>query len=255
VSDNEDISATGADPTSELIVTFVHKARALFVAGGVVVTLEAVLDLAVATIEGCDCAGIFVLEGGRVTTPVQTDPLVVELEASQLRTGTGPCLEAIDQGLPIYAEDLAVDLRWPAFASEAVAIGVRSVLALRLAADGTIGALSLYARYPSAFGAVDRAKGLVLAGLAGIALSLAQARDEDVRQAENLRNALVTRELVGQAQGILMERERITAEQAFDILRRASQHLNIKLREVAQDVVDTGERPETGVPRSAPPAP
>jgi GAF domain-containing protein len=206
----------------------------------------------VARIEGCDYAGIFVLEGGQVTTPVQTDPLVVQMEASQLRTETGPCLDAIAQGLPIYAEDLAVDPRWPSFGREAVAIGVRSVLALRLASDGTIGALNLYARYPSAFGAVDRAKGLVLAGLAGIALSLAQARDEDVRQAENLRNALVTRELVGQAQGILMERERITAEQAFDILRRASQHLNVKLREVAQDVVDTGERPETGFPRSAP---
>jgi GAF domain-containing protein len=184
-----------------------------------------------------------------VTTPVQTDSLVVEVEASQLRTGTGPCLDALAQGLPIYAEDLATDPRWPAFGREAAELGVRSLLALRLAGNGTFGALNLYARYPSAFGAVDRAKGLVLAGLAGIALSLAHARDEDVRQAENLRHALVTRELVGQAQGILMERERITAEQAFDILRRASQHLNVKLREVAQDLIDTGERPETGASR------
>jgi AmiR/NasT family two-component response regulator len=58
--------------------------------------------------------------------------------------------------------------------------------------------------------------------------------------------ALGTRELIGQAQGILMEREHITSQQAFDILRRASQHLNIKLREVAQDLVDTGERPSDG---------
>jgi GAF domain-containing protein len=252
VTEDEGLPSTGADPTAELIVTFAHKAQALFVAGGVEATLHSVLDLAVATIEGCDFAGILVLDGDQVASPVQTGSLVVEVEASQLRAGTGPCLDSIAQGRPFYAEDLATDPRWPVFGPEAAALGIRSLLALRLAANGTLGALNLYAGYPSAFGAVDRARGLVLAGLAGIALSLAQARDQDVRQAENLRHALVTRELVGQAQGILMERERITAEQAFDILRRASQHLNVKLREVAQDLIDTGERPETGALRKAP---
>ena len=75
---------------------------------------------------------------------------------------------------------------------------------------------------------------------------MAEAHEEEERRAENLRQALITRQLIGQAQGILMERERITAEQAFDILRRASQHLNTKLREVAQELVETGERPPTG---------
>ena len=68
-------------------------------------------------------------------------------------------------------------------------------------------------------------------------------------RAGNLTDALRTRELIGQAQGILMERERITADQAFDVLRRASQHMNIKLREVAETLVDTGESPNTGPPR------
>ena len=186
------------------------------------------------------------LEEGRITTPARTDPLVAAVEDRQLRAEIGPCLDAIAEEIPVYAEDLAVDPRWPDFGPGAAAMGVRSVLALRLAADGTLGALNLYARYPTAFGALDRAKGVVLAGLAGVALSLAQARDQDVRQSENLRHALVTRELVGQAQGILMEREHITADQAFGILRRASQNLNVKLREVAQDLVDTGERPAAG---------
>lgn len=243
---------TGADPTADLIVTFVHRARALFSAGGAEATLQAVLDLALATIEGCDSAGIFVLQDGRVTTPVTSGPRAEQVETSQIRAQSGPGLDVLAHGAPVFIEDLAVDTRWPAFTKEAAATGVRSLFALPLAADGTLGALNLYACYPAAFGAVDRAKGLVLAGLAGIALSLAQARDDDIRQAENLRNALSTRELVGQAQGILMERERITAEQAFDILRRASQHLNVKLREVAQDLVDTGERPETGLPGQAP---
>ena len=90
MTDNDDLSTTGADPTSELIVAFVHKAQALFLVGGVEVTLQAVLDLAVATIEGCDFAGIFVLEEGRVTTPARTDPLVADVEDRQLRADMGP---------------------------------------------------------------------------------------------------------------------------------------------------------------------
>jgi AmiR/NasT family two-component response regulator len=87
--------------------------------------------------------------------------------------------------------------------------------------------------------------------MAGFACSTARAHEEEERRAENLHAALVTRELIGQAQGILIERERITGDQAFHILRQASQHLNVKLREVAQDLIDTGERPDTGSPRSA----
>jgi hypothetical protein len=248
--DTEELAAGGADPASELIATFLRTARALFSTGGVEITLQAVVDLAVATIEGCDFAGIFVMKSGQVVVAVHTDVLVAGIDNRQVAAGAGPCVDAIEQSLPVYVEDLAVDTRWPAFGREAAAAGIRSLLALRVASDGARGALSLYASYPSAFGAADRARGLVLAGLAGVAVAVAQAREEDVRQAENLRQALVTRELIGQAQGILMERERITAEQAFDILRGASQHLNVKLREVAQDLVDTGEKPDVGPSRA-----
>ena len=106
--------------------------------------------------------------------------------------------------------------------------------------------MNLYARIPEAFGATDRAKGTILAALAGAAIGAASQRDEVQSQNMNLKNTLVSRELIGQAQGILMERERVSADQAFDILRRASQHLNEKLRDVAQNLVDTGESPDTG---------
>jgi hypothetical protein len=244
---NDDLIASEAGPTSELITNFTRMGQGLSLAGEVELMLQAVVDLAVATIEGCDFAGLSVLKMGRVTTTVHTAAVVAELDALQLSAHQGPCLDCMAQGTAFYAEDLAGDPRWPDFGPEAAAAGVRSLLALSLSGDGTVGALNLYARYPLAFGAVDRARGLVLAGLAGLALSVAQAHEEEVRRAENLRQALVTRELIGQAQGILMERERITAEQAFDILRRASQHLNTKLRGVAQDLVETGERPQTGL--------
>jgi GAF domain-containing protein len=244
---SEDAPALAAGPTSDLIVNFTVAAQSLFQAGGYELTLRAVVDLAVATIEGCDLAGVFVLKAGRITTPVYTDALVTDLDTRQIGGKEGPCLDCMAGGTAVYAEDLAGDPRWPNFGPQAAGSGVRSVLALCLMAEGSVvGALNLYARFPLAFGAVDRARGVVLAGLAGLALSVAAAHDEELRRADNLRQALVTRQLIGQAQGILMERERITAEQAFDILRRASQHLNTKLREVAQELVETGERPSTG---------
>jgi len=98
---------------------------------------------------------------------------------------------------------------------------------------------------------VDRAKGVILASLASVAITAARSLEDEERRIDNLHTALSSREIIGQAQGILMERERITADQAFDILRRASQFLNVKLREVAQNLVDTGERPETGPPGSS----
>ncbi len=211
-------------------------------------TLQRVVDLAVEMIEGCDFAGIFLLDGDVVTTPVHTDPVVIEVDALQHRFGEGPCLDAITNGGALYADDLAGDARWPRFGPQATAAGVRTVLALTLPGNGTHGALNLYARYRQAFGVIDRAKGLLLSALAGLALSSAAAHDDNERRLDNLQAALATRLVIGQAQGILIERERITADQAFDVLRRASQHLNIKLRDVAQALVDTGEQPQTGPP-------
>jgi AmiR/NasT family two-component response regulator len=97
---------------------------------------------------------------------------------------------------------------------------------------------------------IDRGKALLLAVMADLALSSAQLHESEEHRNTTLHAALATREIIGQAQGILMERERISADQAFDVLRRASQHLNVKLRDVAQDLVDTGERPDTGRPRA-----
>ena len=247
MAETEDPSAID-DPAVEITEGFSETARALFSAGSVTDTLQRVVDLAVETIEGCDYAGIFLLEGDAVTTPVHTDPVVIEVDTLQHRTGEGPCLDAIATGGALHADDLDGDARWPRFGPQATAAGVRTVLALTMPGNGTHGALNLYARYPQALGVIDRAKGLLLSALAGLALSAAAAHDDEERRLDNLQAALATRAVIGQAQGILIERERITPAQAFDILRRASQHLNIKLRDVAQALVDTGEQPQTGSP-------
>jgi GAF domain-containing protein len=239
-----------ADATTDLTDNFAETARILFSAGGVADTLMELIELAVTTIEGCDFAGLFLLDGIAITTPVRTDPIVDLIDGYQHESGEGPCLEAISEGSIFYASDLESESRWPQFASRAGQAGIRSVLALPVAQNKSLGALNLYARSPIAFGVVDRGKGVILASLAGFALAAAHSQEQDGMGVEDFRAALGTREMIGQAEGILMERERISADHAFDILRRASQHLNIKLREVAQNLVDTGETPDTGEPRA-----
>ncbi len=239
--------STHVDAAEDLSARLSETARDIFSAGGAHATLKRVVDLGVETIEGCDFAGIFVVDGDDITTPVYTDPIVVEIDLLQHDTGEGPCLDAImERSGAIYGEDLADDPRWPRFGPLAASVGVRSALGMGLSRTGTQGALNLYARYPQAFGIVDRGKASILAALAGVALSTAQGRDREELKIENLQAALVTRQIIGQAEGILIERERISSDEAFDILRRASQHLNVKLREIAKTLVETGERPDTG---------
>jgi GAF domain-containing protein len=242
----ETLSRTDA----ELTIDFPRTARAMFSSGSVHDTLAHLLTLAVATIGGCDSAGILLVDGDAVT-PFDSDPLV-GLDTLPQRTGEGPCLDAISQNETFYADDLAADNRWPRFGPEAIARGIRSRLALPLLANGTLGALNLYAQVTQAFGVVDRANGAFLAGLAGLALTSAQGHEDDERRAANLHAGLATRELIGQAQGILIERQRISADQAFDVLRRSSQHRNVKLPDVAQTLVDTGEDPDCGTRGPAP---
>lgn len=232
--------------TEELVAEIGAVANAVLSGNTMDETLHQVVMTAVSTIDGCDSAGVFVVDGRAVRTVAHTSDAVVELDRVQEALGEGPCLDAAESAAVVYVTDLSEDDRYPGFASAARTSEIRTVLACPLTAEDMRGALNLYARLPNAFGATDRAKGTILAALAGAAIA-AMARRVDLQsQNVNLRAALVSRELIGQAQGILMERERVTAEEAFDILRRASQHLNAKLRDVAQNLVETGESPNTG---------
>lgn len=256
---------TGDSPDADPIVSLADNVseiiRRLFGPDTVRGTLDQVVVLAGATIEVCDYAGLSLTAAGTgiptATLVPHSHPMAAEMDELQRRNNEGPCLDAISHNTSFYAEDLETDERWPSFSPAASAKGVRSLLALPLSntmqsSTATYGALNLYATYPGAFGVVERSKGTLLAAIAGSAISATKTHVDAERKAQNLQAALLSRTIIGQAQGILMERERITADQAFDILRRASQHLNRKLREIAQDIVETGERPETG--RSAIPA-
>ena len=234
------------DDLIDIEITFSDVAVALFAPGTVEGTLQKIVELAEHAVDGCEAAGVLVVdEQGQAETLVASSPLAVTVDQMQIDAAGGPCLTSAHDGSTVYVSDLIDDGRWPEFAAAAVAVGVRSVLAYALS-TGRPAALNLYARLPQAFGANARAQGVLFATLARLALDSAQERALDAERALNLTEALRTRELIGQAQGILIERERITGEQAFEVLRRASQHLNVKLREVAAALVETGERPDTG---------
>ncbi|HUY07031.1 MAG TPA: GAF and ANTAR domain-containing protein [Acidimicrobiales bacterium] len=245
-----DPSAVSEDSVLVMAVDLMYAARLLFSAGSLEQTLAQIVELSVSTIEGCEFASISLVEGDTVPSSIYPDAKVIEIREIQRRLGEGPSIDATTQQVTFYAAELGSDERWPRFGPEVASLGVHSMLALPLAAEGTRGCLNLYASRSAAFDITDRARGLLLASIAALASSFARIHEDEERRAENLHAALATRELIGQAQGILIERERITADQAFAILRQASQHLNVKLREVAQRLVDTGERPEDGQPHT-----
>jgi hypothetical protein len=245
----------GPAPETALAIDFAAIARTLGSAPTVDDTLGRIVHAAIETIEACEHAGVFLLVNDEIRTVAASDSLVEELDTLQQETGEGPCLDAVRSDVPYnLVDDLMVDPHYPRFGPRAAHLGIRSVLALRLATDHRLGALNLYAELPRAFGILDRAKAVILASHASTALDAAETRAHDSDASDrNLHDALASRGLIGQAQGILMERERITAEQAFDILRRASQDLNVKLRDIAQRVVDTGEDPRSDATSQQPP--
>jgi hypothetical protein len=173
-----------------------------------------------------------------VDTAAASDQRAARADQLQYEAGQGPCLDAIWAQDTVQIDDMTTEQRYPDWARRvAEQTGIRSSLSCRLFTDkDSLGALNLYAPQPQAFAVETRGEGLAFAAQAAGALH--SARDK-----EDLRAAMATRNLIGQAQGILMERFKMTAEQAFAVLSRISQQSNVKLRDVAQRLIDTGETP------------
>jgi GAF domain-containing protein len=201
-------------------------------------TVDAVLQFARHAVK-CTHAGVALSHrGGRLETVAATDPLIEESDRLQLDCDEGPSLDVITTRETVLVPDTGSDLRWPDWAPKAAALGLRSVLAVRLAASGsTLGVLQLFNTEPYAFEAGDDAVAHILARHASVALA-------NARQEASLWQAIDARKLVGQAQGILMERFGIDQDKAFAVLRRYSQDNNIKLRDVAQRLIDTRKLPD-----------
>jgi transcriptional regulator with GAF, ATPase, and Fis domain len=199
--------------------------------------LQRVVDAAVVEIESATAAGITVVERGKFSTAAQTDDLVGEIDRVQYAVDEGPCLTSLREAITVRADDLDHEARWPKFASRCTERGVRSMLSFPLFVEHeNLGALNVYAAQPGAFRDADETTGLLLASHAAVAMI-------GKRTQYNLRIALKTRELIGQATGILMERYKVSGDEAFLMLVAVSQHLHRKLRDVADELARTGELP------------
>jgi GAF domain-containing protein len=201
--------------------------------------LQRVADLAVDQLEGCDLAGVTLVDGEKPTTAVFTDAEAPEIDTAQYETGRGPCVDAYRTGEILQIHDTLTETRWPEFAAAAAEHGVRSTLSLPLHTDDSIlGALNLYARTVSAFDGNDQ---IVSVFVAHAATSLANSHAYWAAQtlSEQLQEALESRAVIEQAKGILIAEHACDADAAFEMLRTRSQHENRKLRDVAAGIVAT----------------
>ena len=197
--------------------------------------VSAVCEEAVRLIDPARHAGVILAIGRRhLEVVAASSPVPQQLDELQQREGAGPCLDAARSQAVIRIEDVGTDARWPSFAEQATAAGVRSMLCLPLHVDTSLfGTLSVYADTPRAFKDVTESVARVLAVLAAVTLSESRGR-------ANLERALESRDLIGQAKGIIMQARRVTADEAFALLVRRSQETNTKLLDVAEAVVHTG---------------
>lgn len=208
-------------------------------------TVEKVLEFTLKAI-GCDYAGVIFVRGRQdIETAAATDPIVAKLDAMQLEVGEGPDVSVLEDRLSVIVSDTRTETRWPLWASRVHEAGIRSLLSVRMYTDDeTIGTLNAYSRHPDAFDVDDQAVAHILARHAAVAFGTA-------RKIENLWSAVDARKRIGQAQGILMERFDLSADQAFAVLLRYSQDNNVKLRVVADRLVETRELAVTAPTREA----
>jgi GAF domain-containing protein len=236
-----------ADPIGEGMAALAH----FFVGEGTLRdTLTRVAELACQALSA-DMAGITMLVDARAATAVFTDAEAPEIDSEQYRTGRGPCLDAWRHQVVERIEDTAVSDRWPEFSAMAASHGVRSTLSLPLSRTGeAVGALNLYYRNFEDFAGQDVARAEMWAAAAATVLANATVYHDSRALNENLRDALTSRAAIDHAIGIIMAGGGRSAEEAYQMLVRASQRENRKLRDIAADLVMAAQHR-----RPAPPSP
>jgi GAF domain-containing protein len=208
-------------------------------AGTLEETLTRVADLACEAVPPADLVGLTMPVEGRQRTAVFTDPASPEVDQAQYDTGEGPCLDAMRDAAVYYIGSTGEDGPWPAFRQACRQRGIRSTLSLPLIVDhGTVGAMNLYSRADHSFGLDDRDAALQFADQAAIVLANSQAYWDAQQLSARLGEAMKSRATIEQAKGILMGAQRCSADEAFELLTRASQRENVKLREIARRIVD-----------------
>lgn len=205
-------------------------------------TLDTVVALSVAALPGCDSAGVTIGFDGEHFTAASSDGYTLEIDKIQYDSGQGPCVTATRESEIQQIEIISEESRWPDFCRAAESRGVRSVLSFPLRSDSAVGSLNLYATTERAFDETAVGLGQIFARQAVVALQNSHAYLTARRLADQLAEAVRTRDVIGQAKGIIMEREKVSGDDAFEMLKRISQRSNVKLRDVAERLIQETPR-------------
>ncbi|MHC3366431.1 GAF and ANTAR domain-containing protein [Rhodococcus aetherivorans] len=191
-------------------------------------------------VPGCDHASLMLREGRAYVTVGASDAVARHVDDLERATGEGPCLDAIEEEAAQIEPDLSVSEQWPHLAPGVVKqTPVRGAMGFRLRVDDRkVGSLNLFSDTPGAFDLAAAANGTVLAAFAAVCV-VAVSRGEDVA---SLRNGIESNREIGKAIGLLMALNKISDDEAFDLLRRTSQQVNVKVAELARTVVDQHRR-------------
>lgn len=205
-------------------------------------TMQRLAQLATHAVDGADgCAVSIIREQGKKMQNVAATPDRARLiDDLQTETGEGPCLSSIEDVATFHIADMSSNDDWPTFCRRALdETGTKSMLCfvLRLSNDAT-GAMNLLSSETDAFSDEDLETGTIFAAQAAVAMSNALEHGKDLKRIENLEGGMASRQVIGQAVGILMASRHVDSDEAFAILTKVSQNSNIKLREVAEKVVE-----------------
>ncbi len=216
-------------------------------------SLRLVVALATSTVRGAEGASVTLRRRGQLETVAATNETIAAMDAAQYATAEGPCIEAALEGRRVHSASLQGDTRWPAFGPRALSLGIRSILSSPLVVEGApAGALNIYANRPENFG--DRERFLASQFATEASKVLAEAAvwasgAAGTGVADRLHDALRIRRVIAQAEGVLMEREGVSSDTAFSLLRRISL---LNQRTISQEANVTVESASDPWSRAAP---
>jgi len=199
-------------------------------------SLRAVTTAVVDLLDGADSADILVIAGRKkqFRSYAATSALPRRMDDLQEKVGEGPCIDAASGSTVVRVDDLGTDTRWPLYSKGAADAGVTSALSFKLyTAPGVLAALNIFGKAPNAFTDRDEEVGLMLATNAAVALQMVNSR-------EQFESALASRDIIGQAKGMVMERFGVDAVQAFSLLVRLSQDSNVPVAKLSAQLVEQG---------------
>jgi hypothetical protein len=234
---NADLGATPpGEATVDPTTVFAALAEIIYQGSDVAEMYAAICVAATLTVPGCDHASLLVRQNDRYITVGASDRLAQRIDDLERRAGDGPCIDAIEEETPQIETDLTTPSQWPKLAAGLLAeTPVRGAMGFRLLVDKHKGAaLNLFSDTPNLFDAESAGRAAVLASFASVAIN-AIAKGED---AASLRRGLLSNREIGKAVGMLMLLHDLTEQEAFDLLRRHSQDLNIKLADVARQIIE-----------------